>query len=160
MMGVKDMPDDARVWIYQSAEELTSDKEQEILKRLEGFIPSWTAHGKDLKAAAEILYHRFIVIAVDEQQAQASGCSVDKSVKFIQQLENDLQLSLLDRMVITYKDHGNVVSCKMSDSNRLIEEGKINENTTVFNNMVTTKSAFDNDWEVPVVKSWHKQLLN
>jgi len=43
---------------------------------------SWTAHNNQLKAKGEIRYNRFLILIVDESQAGASGCSIDKSVPF------------------------------------------------------------------------------
>ena len=80
------MPSDARVWVYQS-NTILSDAEVNTIKN-EGahFISDWAAHGSNLKASFDVLFNRFIVIAVDEQQATASGCSIDKSVKFVKEL--------------------------------------------------------------------------
>ena len=35
----------------------------------------------------------------------------------------------------------------------------VNENTIVFNNMVTTKLGFETEWEVPLKKSWQNRVL-
>ena len=77
----------SRVWIYQSDRKLTADEVVQIQMNLDNFTRSWTAHNNQLKAKAEIRYNRFLVLIVDESQAGASGCSIDKSVNFMKQLE-------------------------------------------------------------------------
>jgi hypothetical protein len=47
----------------------------------------------------------------------------------------------------------------LSDFQRFVNERKVTSETIVFNNMVNTKEDFENNWEVPVSKSWHKRFL-
>jgi hypothetical protein len=35
----------------------------------------------------------------------------------------------------------------------------VNESTIVFNNMVSSKSAFDKEWQVPLKQSWQSRVL-
>jgi hypothetical protein len=41
----------------------------------------------------------------------------------------------------------------------LLHAGALNENTIVFNNLITNKAELDHAWEVPMEKSWHKVML-
>ncbi|MCW3083776.1 MAG: hypothetical protein JWP12_1142 [Bacteroidetes bacterium] len=153
------MPLDARVWVYQNNKALSDVEVNEIKIAGEKFISDWSAHGAALRASFDVLYNRFIVIAVDEKQALASGCSIDKSVHFIKQLEQQLHLNLFDRMQVAYKKGNELVACSLAEFEKLAAAHEVNENTIVFNNMVTTKAAFDLDWEVPVKNSWQRRVL-
>lgn len=159
METIKNMPENARVWVYQSNKELSGTEENKIKEAGNHFIADWSAHGASLKASFDIVYNRFIVIAVDEQQAMASGCSIDKSVKFVKELEEQFKLDLFDRLQVAYRDGNEIVVCHLSAFEKLAEQGLVNESTVVFNNMVTTKTAFDKEWEVPLKKSWQKKVL-
>ena len=76
-----------RIWIYQSNQKFFARRIRSDTSRSRiGFIEEWTAHGSDLKAGYEIRYKRFIVLALDQTQTSASGCSIDASVHFIQQI--------------------------------------------------------------------------
>lgn len=153
------MPPNARVWVYQN-NKLFSDAET-IAISLDGnkFIANWAAHGADLKASFDILHNLFIVIAVDEQQAMASGCSIDKLVQFIKSIEQKFQLNLFDRMLVAYRNRNEIKICSISEFEKLAAQKLINENTIVFNNMVSSKSAFDKEWEGPLKSSWQKRIL-
>ena len=59
----------------------------EITTTIHAFLTQWTAHGASLNAGVSIPYNRFIVIALDESQQEATGCSIDASVKIIQEIE-------------------------------------------------------------------------
>lgn len=160
METLKNMPENARLWVYQSKTELTQDQIQLLLQKGKEFVNNWSAHGAALKASFDILYARFIVIAVDEKEAMASGCSIDKSVHFIKQLEQELHLDLFDRLHVAYRDENNKIkACSYTEFEKLAKEGKINENTIVFNNMVSNLSEFAKEWEVELKNSWQKRVF-
>lgn len=157
--SIKNMPPDARLWVYQSNRFFTESEVKLILELGNDFIQSWAAHGASLKAGFDILYNLFVVIVVDEKQALASGCSIDSSVRFIKELEQKFNLNLFDRMQVAYRFNDEIKICRLTDFEKLAEEKKVDENTIVFNNMVTTKSAFDIEWEVPLKNSWQSRVL-
>ncbi|MCP4975889.1 MAG: ABC transporter ATPase, partial [Maribacter sp.] len=74
------LPESSRVWIYQANRSFTSLELEELGGELDAFIQDWTAHGSDLKAGYEIRYKRFIILALDQTDTAASGCSIDASV--------------------------------------------------------------------------------
>ena len=106
-----------------------------------------------------IKYNQFLVLAVDESFNNVSGCSIDSSVRFIKQLENELQLDLMDKMNITFKDNQNINLVKLPDFQKYIKDKKVTSETIVFNNMVSSKEDFKSKWEVPAKQSWHKRFL-
>lgn len=161
MNTIKQMPPDSRVWVYQSNRMLSEAEVDQLMQQGKLFVESWAAHGAALKASFDILYNRFIVVAVDEAQALASGCSIDKSLAFIQSLEKDFELQLLDRMQVAYRTNDNSIQvCSFAAFEKLAVQGTVNAQTIVFNNMVTTKSQLDSSWEVPLKESWQSRVLN
>lgn len=159
MTTIQQMPLDSRLWVYQSTTLLSEEEITSILQKGKTFIESWTAHGAALKASFDVLYNRFIIIAVDEQQAMASGCSIDKSLAFIKSLEQEFKLQLLDRMQVAYRDGDSIEVCALPEFEKRAMKGAVNPNTIVFNNMITTKAAFDSSWEIPLKESWQKRVL-
>lgn len=159
MTTFKNMPSDARLWVYQSNRILSGIEVKAIEEEGLKFISDWAAHGASLKASFDVLHNLFIVIAVDEKQAMASGCSIDKSVQFVKTLEQKLSLNLFDRMQVAYRSATEIKVCKLSDFEKLATQGLVNESTIVFNNMVTSKESFDSGWEVPLKQSWQNRVL-
>ncbi len=160
LVPFKELPDSSRVWIYQSNRSFTDQELQEITSKLEGFIAQWTAHGADLKASFEIKYKRFITLALDQQLNVATGCSIDASVKFIQQLEQDYNVDLLDKMNVSYKQGEFVAYKTLTDFRKMAKDKAVSKNTIVFNNLVNNKGEYLTDWEVPAEDSWHNRFLN
>jgi hypothetical protein len=153
------MPPHSRVWVYQCDREFTSAEEKEISEKAKTFVETWTAHEKNLLASFEIRYHRFLILMIDEKQALASGCSIDKSVKLVQQLENDYNFSLMNRMLFAFKKKNTVEVVTKKDFEERYSQNIITENTTVFNNLVQTKAELDEKWEIRLGESWHKQMV-
>jgi len=151
--------ENSRVWVYQSDKKLSDSEVQQIQGQLDSFTTRWTAHNNQLKAKAEIRYNRFLILIVDESQAGASGCSIDKSVNFIKQVEKQFKINLLDRFNLAYRDGEEVLSAPRHDFETLLKQGSINSQTIVFNNMVQNLNELQTKWEVPFKDSWHIQLF-
>jgi hypothetical protein len=149
----------SRVWIYQSDRELSDAQAAKILDQLNGFAAEWTAHNHQLKAKAEIRYNRFLILIVDESQAGASGCSIDKSVNFMKKLEQQFGINLFDRFNFAYREGEQVISAPRHQFEELLKTKKINSQTIVFNNLVHDLQQLETKWEVPFKDSWHQQLF-
>lgn len=149
----------SRVWVYQSDKELNGADVNKLQEALNNFTTSWTAHNNQLKAKAEIRYNRFIILIVDESQAGATGCSIDKSVRFMKDIEQHFGISLFDRFNLAYRSGEQILSVPRHTFEELIVNKTIDSNTVVFNNMVQNLSELESKWEVPVKESWHTQLF-
>ncbi len=153
------LPESSRVWVYQSDTPFNEQQVAQVQDKLTAFVKSWEAHGKALQAAAEILHGQFIVLCVDEGIQHATGCSIDKSVALIKEIEKVTGTDLMNRMNVSFLVEGEVVIKKMMDFRALINSGEVDEHTIVFNNLVKTKGEFISSWKVPAGQSWHQQLL-
>jgi len=155
----KNLPNNSRVWIYQADREFTHTEMDFIALKAEEFIKQWTRHGDDVKGSFTFKYNQFLVLAVDESFNTVSGCSIDSSVRFIQSIEKELELDLMNKMNVTFKDNNTINLVKLHDFQRFAKEQKVTSETIVFNNMVATKADFESNWEIPAKESWHKRFL-
>jgi hypothetical protein len=155
----KNLPNNSRIWIYQSNREFSASEIDFITEKATAFINNWTRHGDDLKGSFTIKYNHFLVLAVDENFNNVSGCSIDASVRFVQQLEQSLQLDLMDKMNVSFKDGDTINLIKLPQFQEFIKSKKIDKETIVFNNLIATKQDFESNWEVPAKQSWHKRFL-
>lgn len=160
LVPFESLPEDARVWIYQANRTFTEEEIQKLYVQLETFLKQWTAHGADLKAGFEIRYKRFIVIALDQSINAASGCSIDASVHFIQQLEKMYEVDLLDKMNVSYRSGDYIAYKPLTDFKKMAKDRAVSQNTIVFNNLVNNKEEYLNYWEVPARDSWHSRFMN
>ena len=153
------LPQDARVWIYQSNREFSDREVVQISDRIETFMATWKRHGDDLKTSYVIKYKQFIVFGVDESFNDVSGCSIDSSVHFMQQIEKEFGVDLLNKMNTAFRVGENINITSLLDFQNFVKENKISSETIVFNNMVQSKAEFDSNWEVTAKNSWHKRFF-
>ena len=153
------LPENSRIWIYQSNRSFSEVELNEISSKLNVFLHTWVAHGADLKAGFEIKYKRFIVIALDQDKQSATGCSIDASVQFIQELERVYSVDLMDKMNVSSKQGEYVAYKTLTDFKKMAKNKAVSKNTIVFNNLVNSKSEYQEFWEVPASESWHSRFV-
>lgn len=158
-VSYNELPQSARVWIYQSNREFTQEEIEAISAKAILFIDQWTRHGEDLKGSFTFKYNQFLIIGIDESFNNASGCSIDASVRFVQSLEKEFAVDLMDKLNVSFKDGERINIVKLAEFKEFARAQKITSNTIVFNNMVNTKEDIENKWEVEAKESWHQRFL-
>jgi hypothetical protein len=159
LVNFDELPENSRIWIYQSNRKLSDSEILSIETKIITFLNSWTAHGKNLEAGYEIKYNRFIVFGLNQENASASGCSIDASVNFIQKIEKDFGLDLMDKMNVTYYNGKFIAHKSLIDFKKMAKAKSISKNTIVFNNLVNTKIDYLENWKVPAKDSWHGRFI-
>jgi len=160
LVDFKTLPETSRVWIFQANRSFTEQEIEEISSKLDVFIENWTAHGGDLYSGYEVKYKRFIVIGLNQNLNNATGCSIDASVHFIQQLEKEYNVDLMDKMNVSYKQGEFIAYKSLTDFRKMAKDKAVSKNTIVFNNLVANKAEYLENWEVPANESWHSRFLN
>jgi hypothetical protein len=155
----ENLTEESKIWIYQSNRKFSDEEIAEIDTELKAFIEKWAAHGTSLEASYELRYNRFIVLAVNQENQIATGCSIDASVQFIQNLEKKLDVDLLDKMNVTFKLGEHVAHKTLIEFKKMAKEKAVSENTIVFNNLINTVGEYQDFWEVPAMDSWHSRFF-
>ena len=159
LVPFEDLPQESRIWIYQSNRKFTDDEIVEIENALSEFISNWSAHGASLEASFQLKYNRFIIIAVNQEVQANTGCSIDASVVFIQTLEQKYSVDLLDKMNVAFKQGEFITYKTLLEFKKLAKEKAVSENTIVFNNLVNSIEEWNENWEVPANESWHSRFF-
>lgn len=155
-MSISNFPSTSRLWIYQADRPFDSTELDFINDKLNHFIGEWNNHGNNLTAGFEIKYKHFILLVVDESQMNASGCSIDSSVRIIKEIGSELNVDFFDRLKVA-KFEEDVTILKMNDINAGIQDGSFTKETKVFNNLIDTLSQLDSEWIVPAEQTWLKR---
>lgn len=148
-----------KVWIYTLSKELNSEQLLDFKNRCHNFVSTWTAHDVSLDASFEIYKNRLLIFKVNEDKYNASGCSIDKQLRFVKELEQVFSLELLNRLLVAYEENDEVKVVKQSEIKDLLATNKINENTLVFNNVITHVSEIEDHWKLPLDKTWLAKYL-
>lgn len=153
------LPEESRIWIYQSNRKFSDEELAEIEVDLKQFIENWAAHGTSLTASYLLKYNRFIILAVNQELQVATGCSIDASVVFIQGLEKKYNVDLLDKMNVTFKVGEHVAHKTLIDFKKMAKDKAVTGETIVFNNLVNNIAEFNESWETPASYSWHSRFF-
>jgi len=147
-----------KVWIYLSNAKLENSLLNEIKKRGNDFVKTWKAHENKLSATFDVINNYFIVVKVNEAEFNASGCSIDKLLRFIKELENEFSIQLLNRLLVAYKTESGVTVVPSSEIKDLLENEAIKDTTIVYDISVSTNKEFAK-WEKMLKDTWLRKYL-
>jgi len=161
MLGTfSNLPSTSRVWVHYSIKELTETDKKELGGLLDDFCKSWTAHNEALVAAWKWEGSHFLFLGVDESQVGASGCSIDKSIRLLREIETQKGISFLERDAVPYKNNeGEISFVKILGMKAAIQAGTIHANTILFNTSVSEMLQLQNEWQQKAGKSWAKRYF-
>lgn len=154
-----EFPAHARIWIYQSSRLLTEQETTSIREKAKTFAQTWNAHKMPLTADADVLHNLFLVLVADETKTGASGCSIDSSVRFVKQIEQEFQVNFFDRLNVAYKAENGIFLANYQQLIEDIKAEKTAKNIEIFNNVIQSKEELDASWLIPIEKSWLARLL-
>ena len=160
LVAFNKLPLDSRVWVYSCNRKFVQKEIISIRNDLKDFLSNWTSHNQNLETAFELRYNRFIIIAINQEINNVSGCSIDICVRFIKKLENKYEVDLLDKMNIVFKQDKHIYHKKLNEFISMYKNNSVSLNTVVFNNLVNTVSEYKFKWEIPAKESWHKRFMN
>lgn len=150
---------DSRVWVYVTDRPLTDAETQVAQKALNAFVQQWTAHNMALKAAAEVFQNQIVILVVDETQAGASGCSIDKSVHFLEALGKQMGLDFFERMRFGWVSDEGILFGNREEFGAQVRNAHITADTMVVNTLVQNKQDLSEKWLIPFAESWHRRLV-
>jgi hypothetical protein len=154
------LPDSARVWVFGSDKPLDEAATTALLKGVDEHLADWKAHGEPLTVSREWRDERFLVVAVDQSTAGASGCSIDGLFRVLQQLERTVGANLVGGGRVFYRDSTSAVQCVPRASvAQLAASGAITKDTVVFDPAITDLGTFRACFERRAKESWVADLI-
>ena len=155
-----EFPESARVWVYGADRDLGKRARSTLLGEVDNYLTQWTAHGVPLSAARDWSDDRFLTIAVDQNRAGASGCSIDGLFRALKTLEAQLGAAIVTSGLIFFRDKdGHVRSVTRDEFSELGAAGTVDGDTQVFDPSVTTLREWRSRFRSRAADSWHASLL-
>jgi hypothetical protein len=134
----------SKIWIYLANRPMNAYETKIIEKELDLFVKSWDSHGSKLEADYSIILDYFILITVNEGNASISGCSIDKSIHFMKDLGEKLNIDFFNRLnVLSIQDSG----LKLMKYPELIKLKRVQ----YFNPIINTLDELRNKWIIQTV---------
>lgn len=148
-----------KIWLYGAKRRLLTHELRYIDRALSQFCDEWAAHGEKLNCGFQIKDEQFILIAVDEGDVTASGCSIDSSVGLIKKIDHQFQLDLFNRLRVYHLEDGNLETTDITSARQSISEQKWKANDLLINTTALSKGEVESQWLLPLSKSWLAKYL-
>jgi hypothetical protein len=148
-----------KIWIYVLSKELNEGQLTQFIQNCKNFTGSWTAHDQPLSASFELYKNRLLIMKVDESAYNASGCSIDKLQRFIQLQEKEFDIQLLNRLLVALEVNDKIMVVHSSQIKELLSSKVINENTLVYDTVITSSYELKN-WKKPLKDTWLCKYLS
>ena len=154
------LPDSSRVWVFGADTSITNEGATALLDEVDRYLADWKAHGEPLTVAREWRDGRFLVVAVDQGTAGATGCSIDGLFRVLQGIEKKVGSSLVGGGRVFYRDdHAAVQAVQRAGVDALVKSGAITKDTVVFDTTLTDLGTWRACFERRAKDSWVKDLL-
>ena len=153
------LPDAARVWIFGSDVPLSDAGSTALLSVVDEYLAAWKAHGQPLTVGSQLRDARFLVIAVDQSTAGATGCSIDGLFRILQQTGPTVGANLVGGGRVFYRGAESVVqSTTREQLAGLVAAGTITKDTVVFDTSITDLGTFRSGFEKRAKESWIAEM--
>ena len=151
--------EEAKVWIYPSSRKFYPNEIEGIENKIKTFVESWKSDDENFKASYKFLYNRFIVLVADDENSPLTNTDIDTSVSFILGLQQEYEIELLDKMNACFKQGEYVQYKDLKEFKKLLKNKAVTAKTIIFDNLITTKLDFENNWEISIEESWYNRYL-
>jgi hypothetical protein len=155
-VSLDQMSDDSKVWIYTANRRISKEEQEQFTPMLDQFAAQWTAHKLNVKATVFFEGDYLLVLMADESLNPVSGCSIDSSVHFVQELGNKMNIDFFNRHIVLVKDNEQLGFYGTEQLSEL--SGK--DDCYVLNSLVNTKKSFIDSLYIPFQQSlWSRVNL-
>ncbi|MFM2194718.1 MAG: hypothetical protein RL092_318 [Bacteroidota bacterium] len=159
MENTNSLDQDERIWIFCSSSELNLESQDLILKTVSHFLMNWNNHGNQLFGKCWLELNQILIVSLDENKMLASGCSIDKLNRMVQEISNELQVQLMDRMIVFYQENEIVKSTQLSNFWALRKANIVTDTTLVLDTTITKLRDWNNSKWKEFQYSWHKKMF-
>ena len=153
-----EMNPESRLWFYGLQAPMSESQANELSVLMDEFVSEWKAHGSELAAAFHLISRQFLVIAVDENQQVATGCSIDKSVHLLQEFGKKHHLDFFNRLLVhVVKDHS-IHTYSISQLKEAISKGEVHAMSNILNSTATSLKE-SGTGVIALKESWASKYL-
>lgn len=159
IVGFSTIPEEAKIWVFPSSRKFYPQEIDEITKALESFLLDWKSDRNEIECSYLIKHDRFILVTANDTENSISLEAHDALTTFIMELEKKLDIVLLDKINVCYKQGEFIQYKDIIEFKKMIKSKGVSDKTIVFNNMITVKEELRYNWEINIMESWLGRLV-
>lgn len=138
---------------------ISVDDRSIIERELFDFTSTWSAHGIALQSSFTILENRFVVLGVNEQVNDASGCSIDMSTNVMKGIFKLTGIDFFNRTLVPFEIKGEIIQFRLDQLKQKLKEGMWNEDSVTFNTLADSVGALRENWRLKASESWISRYI-
>jgi hypothetical protein len=154
----QEMPDQARIWVYQASRSLQASEIDQITQTITEACQAWEAHGAPLQASFEIRHKQVIIVAVNEAMNAASGCSIDVSTRWFKTLGESFQVDFFNRDLAVVRNE-QVTLIGLGQLKSSIEAGNLHPADQIITPLLQTLKQYREAWTCKAADSYLKRYF-
>ncbi|MCD8540238.1 MAG: hypothetical protein LRY55_11025 [Leadbetterella sp.] len=147
------LPENARVWMYQADRNLSEAEQARVMDFLTTAVDTWVTHGMPMRGSVRLLFNRLVLLAADTGFQEPSGCSIDSSTRWLQELGQAMNLSFFDRSIGYFED-GEWKFFSVFEAGKQVSGGIIRPDTRVMNPRVDSVGKLESLLVIPASASF------
>ena len=130
----------SKIWLYISSVSIDSLTKKNISSLFKDFVVEWKSHGQPVNGQLKFIKDNLLVVGADYFPDGMCGRAVDAQVRFINQINEEFNLDLLNRTNIALVQQDSIVVHNYNNLDDLIKKGSVNK-STVYCNTFSTKNS-------------------
>lgn len=158
-LPVEKLRKESRVWIYVGSRAFTDQELKMAEQMLQSFCEQWSAHGQPLQTSFSIARKQIIVMMLDEDFQNPSGCSIDSSVGVLRKIQAATGVDFLDRSKVPVLRNDTVAMVPLTELKARFSSGELTPSSPVIHTLASTRGEWEERGIIPVEKSWMVKYL-
>jgi len=146
------------VQIFPSSRKFYPQEIDPLNEKIEGFKLQLMDQF-NISVTSLLVYDRFVIFVFHFEEKSEMNSTYNALNDFISSIEQELSLTLLDRMNVCFKQGQYVQYKDLKAFKKLIKSKSVNAQTIVFDNLVTTVDDLKSYWELPISETWYSRFL-
>ena len=134
------------VWSFPLDKEVDKWTQEKLIGSVSDFLADWKAHGKPLSSRVSLAENRFLIVRVNEEIAQASGCSKDKLYHFIENECQKLGFNLAPGHLFFIRTEQGIASFSRKELRENIEKNRLFSENEIFTTWITDGKEWGEKW--------------
>ena len=130
----------SKIWLYVSPDKIDDNTQNNISSLFKDFVEDWKSHGQSINGQLKFVKDNLLVLGADYFPNGMCGRAVDAQVRFVNQINEEFNLDLLNRSNIAFVKKDLIVVHNYNDLDALIKKESINK-STVYCNTFSTKNS-------------------
>ena len=154
------LPGSSRAWLYTADRVLTVEEQNALRAGIESFLTEWVAHGQSLQASWRLEGGRSLIIALDDRSPNATGCSIDAKVHWLQAFGKQWGVDWMKRNTVTYymEEASAWSEVPLASFWAARKAGVVGEDTRLVNAVVSRKLECEPTLVCAFSISWHEAM--